>query len=157
MPPSINRGLNILFAAAVVSLLSSFPYFQPVNIFTVTESRLQIPTDVLFNRLITRQKHLTPRDELLKSRFDAMDVRLQYLAFGPDPIIDCLFCSPDEPNSYLYYAIPSTVTPHLLHIGLLGLITSPTFFRTEGEPMAHASHHRRDGSRGIGSLPTSHV
>lgn len=130
VPPGIKRALNILFVVAVLALISSIAPLQPLNVFTFTNSRLQIPTDTLFNRL-TSIRPLTTKDEILKSKFTSPDARLQYLAFGPDALIYCLFCNVDEPRSFLYYAIPSILAPHLFHIGLLGLITSSLLFGPE--------------------------
>ena len=56
-----------------------------------------------------------------------MDTRLQYLTFGPDTISNCPFCNTDDPTSYLYYALPSILAPHLFHIAILGLVTSSLF------------------------------
>ena len=132
VPSGVRHALNILFAAAFLALLSSLVPLQPSNVFKATGSRLQIPTDVLFNRLAsTTGQPLTLRDETLRSKFASLDFRLQYLAFGPDTVVDCVFCNTDDPKSYLYYALPSVLGPHLMHIGLLGLLTSSLLFGAE--------------------------
>jgi hypothetical protein len=58
--------------------------------------------------------------------------RLIYAAYGPDVALNCPFCQISESKSYLYYALPAVVTPHLLHILILGLITSSFFSGPEG-------------------------
>ncbi|KAI9755243.1 MAG: hypothetical protein M1815_005104 [Lichina confinis] len=132
VPSGVRHALNILFAAAFLALLSSLVSLQPFNVFKATGSRLQIPTDVLFTRLASATgQPLTSRDEILRAKFTSLDLRLQYLAFGPDTVVDCVFCNTDEPKSYLYYALPSILAPHLMHIGLLGLLTSSLLFGVE--------------------------
>ncbi|KAI9759283.1 MAG: hypothetical protein M1835_000400 [Candelina submexicana] len=130
-PQHVTRALNILFVTAIIALISTLPYFAPENIFAVTQSRLQIPTDVLFTRLAALRP-LAPRDEALKTKLVSLDARLLYFTYGPGPLADCLFCNSDDPNSYFYYAFPSIMIPHLLHIFVLGLITSSLFSGREG-------------------------
>ncbi|CAD0108509.1 unnamed protein product [Aureobasidium uvarum] len=124
--PEASRALNLLFASAVVSLIFTLPYFKPTNIFRETESRLQTPTPVLFNRLPT----ITPQDEILRQIFTTggLEARLQYLRFGPDVLCNCpLVNDPkaqDAGTSYLICALPSLLKTHLMHLLFLGLATS---------------------------------
>src|SRR5579862_4258949 len=123
VPLHVSRALNVLFITACLALLSTLPYFQPENIFVVTQSRLQTPSEVLFTRLQTIRP-LTAQDISLKSKLVSIDSRLLYLTYGPGPLADCLFCNSDAPFSYLYYAFPSIVIPHILHTAVLGVVTS---------------------------------
>lgn len=123
-PHHVNRILNILFISALIAFLSTLPYLEPENIFTLTESRLQISNEPLFNRL-AHIRSPTIEDNSLKSKLVSLDARLLYLQYGPDTIINCLFCNSDNPTSYLYYAVPSLLTPHIAHLILLGILTSP--------------------------------
>ena len=129
VPSGVQHALNILFTTAFLALLLSLVSLQPFNMFKVTGSRLQIPTDVLFNQLVSATgQSLTLHDEILRSRFTSLDFCLQYLAFSPDTVVDCVFCNTDEPKSYLYYTLPSILAPHLMHVSLLGLLTSSLLF-----------------------------
>ncbi len=129
--PRVTRALNVLFIAAAVSLLSTLPYFAPPSIFHQTQSRLQIPTDVLFTRL-AGLRPLTPVDEALKAKFVSLESRLLYLTFGPDVVASCPFCKSEESRSYFYYALPSLLAPHLLHLAALGVVTSSLLCGSEG-------------------------
>lgn len=128
-PPETIRVLNLLFASAVVWLISTLPYFTPLNVFKQTGSRLKITTPVLFNRFSA----LTPQLEALRDVFAAggQDARLQYLRFGPDVLCNCPLVSDpkahDAPNNYMICALPSLLKPHLLQLFLLGLATSVYF------------------------------
>lgn len=126
VPRQVVTALNILFISAVIALLSTVPYFAPENIFTVTSSRLQTPNDVLFTRLALNRSGntLTAADEILKPKLASMDSRLLYYTYGHNVLTNCPFCLSDEPSSYLYYALPSLLLPHLIHISSLGLSTS---------------------------------
>ncbi|KAL6714857.1 hypothetical protein ACLMJK_007117 [Lecanora helva] len=127
IPRRVHHSLNILFVSAVIALLSTLPQFHPENIFTTTSSRLQTPNDVLFTRLALARggvEHLTASDNILKPKIASLDARLLYLTYGPDVLTHCSFCTSDEPSTYLYYALPSLTTPHLLHALALGLATS---------------------------------
>ena len=67
---------------------------------------------------------LTPNDETLRPKLASLDSRLLYLTYGPDVLTHCPFCLSDEPLTYLYYALPSLLLPHILHLLALGLATS---------------------------------
>lgn len=123
MSTAARRLLNILFITAVIALASTFDFFTPENIFTKTSSRLQIPTDVLFTRL-SKMRELTPQDETLRSRLLTKEARLLYAAYGPAPLMECNWCSLENPNTFLFYALPNLALPHLLHIAVLGIVTS---------------------------------
>ena len=125
-PRHALRALNILFISCVIAFVSSLPFFSPENIFTVTSSRLQTSNDVLFTRLsyVRPQSTLTEDDTTLKPRIASLDSRLLYLTYGPDVLTHCSFCKSDDPTTYLYYALPSILLPHLLHLLAIGLATS---------------------------------
>ena len=132
-PPAIiplsrasHRSLNIIFFSAALFAFLSLPLFAPRNIFLLTESRIQIPTDVLFNRL-AELGPLTRDDLSLQSKLVSFESRLLYMMWGPSVVANCPFCNSDDFYSYLYYALPSLLLPHLVHLVLLGLATSPTF------------------------------
>ncbi|KAJ9141862.1 Chorismate synthase protein [Pleurostoma richardsiae] len=127
LPSSARRAIWALSIAAFTLLvLGLLPPWAPENVFRATQSRLQIPTDVLFTRLSAlRPGHaLTPRDEALRARLASAEARLLYLQFGPGPLADCPFCSSDEPRSFFYYALPSILAPHLANLALLAAATS---------------------------------
>ena len=126
IPTSSFRGLNILFISALLALISTLTLFSPENILTLTSSRLQISNDVLFTRLglIRPGLALTESDRILKLRIASLDARCLYLTYGPDVLTNCPFCLSDEPRTYFYYALPSILLPHLLHLFALGLATS---------------------------------
>ncbi|KAJ5542047.1 hypothetical protein N7461_008050 [Penicillium sp. DV-2018c] len=130
LPAAPGRALNILFGGIVFFLLLSLP-FNPhapdPNIFSLTRSRLNTPTDVIFNRLARLRPGnlLTEADKLLQSRFISLGARKVYLTFGPDALVSCQYCSFDNLNTYLMYYLPFNVLlPHLVHLLLLGVATS---------------------------------
>ena len=61
---------------------------------------------------------------MLRPKIASLDARCLYLTYGPDVVRHCPFCMSDEPTSYLYYALPSLLLPHLLHLFAIGLATS---------------------------------
>lgn len=67
---------------------------------------------------------LTSHDLTLKDRLQTRDGRLLYLQYGPDPLGNCPFCTTDTPRSFLLYALPAILAPHLAHLAALGLSTS---------------------------------
>ncbi|TGO28182.1 hypothetical protein BPAE_0031g00480 [Botrytis paeoniae] len=132
VPPNVSRALTILFISSLAFLIKTFPTFTTPSLFTLTQSRLQIPTDVLFTRLQTlRPTGLTPTDEVLKNAFTSKESRLLYLKYGPDTMINCLFCNPEDPPSYLLYSLVSIVIPHLFNLCVLALATSTLFIGKE--------------------------
>ena len=133
LPPKVSRALLILFVVAFSYILKTLPVFSTENIFSLTSSRLQIPTDVLFTRLSNiRPTGLTPADEALRSKITSLESRLLFFQYGPDTIRDCMWCTPDNPSSYLYYALPGILTSHLFNICILALVTSGLFTGKEG-------------------------
>lgn len=137
-PPSVSRALILLFAVALLFLLRTLPLLSPENIFTLTQSRLQIPVDVLFNRLAALRP-LTAPDLALRSRFVNLESRLLYLQFGPGVLSSCPFCTSDDPSSFLYYALPDLVAPHLLNLFVLTLATASPSGRGWRVPAAVAA------------------
>ncbi|KAI1815665.1 CHD5-like protein-domain-containing protein [Poronia punctata] len=120
------RAVSMLCSISLALLILSLPFFAPENVFTLTSSRLQIPTDVLFNRLVSLRpdQTLTESDNALRQKFVNLESRLLYMQFGPDVLASCPFCLSDEPKTYLYYALPSLAAPHLLNLVVLSLATS---------------------------------
>jgi hypothetical protein len=68
----------------------------------------------------------------LRSNINSLESRLLYFQFGPDVIADCQFCNSDNPNDYLYYALPAVLAPHLFNLCVLALVTSGLFTGKEG-------------------------
>ncbi|KAH6622824.1 hypothetical protein F5144DRAFT_341048 [Chaetomium tenue] len=126
LPAPMVRSIAILIAVAAVFLLRTLPIFSPENIFKTTQSRLQIPADVLFNRLsaLRPSNTLTAADLALRAKFASLESRLLYLQHGPSVVATCPFCTSDDPRSYLYYALPDLLAPHLFNLIIIALATS---------------------------------
>jgi hypothetical protein len=60
------------------------------------------------------------------------DFGLLYAAYGPAVLSTCSFCSTANTDTYFLYALPSMLAPHLLHVAVLGFITSSFFSGPEG-------------------------
>ncbi|QSZ31606.1 hypothetical protein DSL72_001173 [Monilinia vaccinii-corymbosi] len=132
VPPNVSRALTILFVTSLAFLIKTFPIFTTPDLFTLTQSRLQTPTDVLFTRLqAQRPNGFLPSDELLRSKFVSLDSRLLYLKWGPEAMTGCRFCDPED-HSYLIYSLTTIAAPHLFNLGILGLVTSGLFTGKEG-------------------------
>ncbi|KJZ78786.1 hypothetical protein HIM_01559 [Hirsutella minnesotensis 3608] len=134
VPRQVRLALALLFLVAAVCLVKTLPPFAPENVFAATQSRLQIPVDVLFNRLAALRPagSLGRRDLALRAKFINLESRLLYLQFGPGPLADCPFCNADEPRSYFYYALTDTLWPHLANTAVVALVTSPSWTGTHG-------------------------
>ncbi|KAJ5923791.1 hypothetical protein N7466_007978 [Penicillium verhagenii] len=133
LPAAANRALNLLFASIVFFLILSLP-FNPhapeVNIFALTRSRINTPSDVIFNRLTRLRPDglLTDADTLLREKLTSLGARKVYLTFGPDALTFCQYCSFDNLYTYLLYYLPANVLrPHLLHLLILAIATSAPF------------------------------
>lgn len=126
MPWRVTRAVGLLIIVSVLALIASLPYFGEENIFTMTQSRVQIPVDVLFTRLSTLRPNaqLTEFDNALRQKMVSLESKLLYLKFGPDAMANCLFCAPDDHKSYIYYSLPAILTPHLFNAAVLALATS---------------------------------
>ncbi|KAK9778822.1 hypothetical protein SCAR479_04445 [Seiridium cardinale] len=134
LPPQVIRALGLLGATTLIYLLFSLPPFTPENLFARTQSRLQIPTDVLFTRLTALRPGniLTDTDTALRAKFVNLESRLLYLQFGPGVLADCPFCNAEDPRSYLYYAVPGVLAPHLFNLVVLSAATSGLMTGQEG-------------------------
>ncbi|KAK7977550.1 hypothetical protein PG988_005040 [Apiospora saccharicola] len=132
--PQVARTLYALAITVLVYLMVSLPFFAPENLFVRTQSRLQIPTDVLFTRLTSLRpgNALTDVDQALRAKFVNLESRLLYLQFGPDILADCPFCNSEDPRSYFYYAFPALLAPHLLNLAILSVATSDWLSGREG-------------------------
>ena len=108
---------------------------QPENVFLATQSRLQAPTDVIFNRLSgLRPNHtLTAADEALRARLASLETRLLYLQYGPSVIADCPFCGGTGVDSqsgfsaaaFSYYAMVDLLALHVFNLVVIAIVTSP--------------------------------
>ncbi|KAK3371710.1 hypothetical protein B0T24DRAFT_334488 [Lasiosphaeria ovina] len=124
LPSGVAVALTLLLSVAACFLLRTLPVLSPENVFAVTQSRLQIPVDVLFTRLSTLRP-LSAADYALRHKFVNLESRLLYLQFGPDVLAACPFCAADDPRSYLWYALPALAAPHLLNLVAIALATAP--------------------------------
>lgn len=117
-----------------IYVVKTLPFLAPENLFYQTESRLQIPVDVLFHRVaaIRPENALTPTDHALRAKFVNLESRLLYLQFGADVLADCPFCNADEPRSYFYYALPSLLWPHIFNLIVVTVVTSPSWTGRHG-------------------------
>ncbi|KAK1995967.1 hypothetical protein LX36DRAFT_692281 [Colletotrichum falcatum] len=133
-PPRVARALAVLTGVVLVYLATSLPPFAPENVFALTQSRLQIPVDVLFNRLssLRPEGQLSAADERLRARFVSLESRLLYLHLGPDALADCPFCKSEDPKSFFYYALPAIVLPHLVNLIILAAATSAAVTGRDG-------------------------
>lgn len=134
VPPRIRLALALLGGLALACLVKTLPVFGPENLFLATQSRLQIPVDVLFNRVAAGRPHniLTLVDERLRARFVNLESRLLYFQFGPEIVARCPFCSADEPKSYFYYALPALLWPHIANLVVIAVVTSPSLTGRHG-------------------------
>jgi hypothetical protein len=128
IPPKVQQALNLLFVSIVACCVLSLPKFSSENVFMKTGSRLQIEPSVLFTRLATLRE-LGPEDEKLRASFATLPSnKLLYLAFGPDTLLNCIWCTTAEGTNdrmhYFYYALPQLLAPHIAHLAVLGLATS---------------------------------
>jgi hypothetical protein len=133
-PARVQLVLVALTVLAAGLLVKSLPFFAPENLFWRTSSRLQIPTDTLFHRVEALRPGgaLTDRDHALRAKFVSQESRLLYLLYGPDVIADCPFCSASEPNTYLYYALPAIIAPHIANLVVLAIVTSTAISSVHG-------------------------
>jgi hypothetical protein len=132
-PPRVKNALNLLLLSAVACLVLSFSRFAPDNIFLQTQSHIRTETSVLFARL-RHLRALTPDDDLLRAKFASVHNKMLYLTYGPDTLLNCIWCSAsdsgDQQNYFLYH-LPKLVAPHIIQLGVLGLATS-SLVGTEG-------------------------
>jgi hypothetical protein len=137
IPSEASRALNVLFGAIVLFLTLSLPFspYAPApNVFSQTGSRLTTPTDVIFARVARHRPDsaLTDYDKLLRSKLTSTASKKVYLRFGPDALLSCRFCLPDDIRSYLLYYLPwNVLVPHLLHLLILGIVTATPFAGSE--------------------------
>ncbi|KAF1940762.1 hypothetical protein EJ02DRAFT_455693 [Clathrospora elynae] len=126
-PPRVKNALNLLFLSAAVCLVLSLSRFAPDNIFLTTKSHIRTETSVLFARL----RHLRPlmhEDDALRTKFNwGIRNKLLYLAYGPDTLLNCVWCATADGNdqqNYFLYTLPKIATPHVFQLAVLGLATS---------------------------------
>ncbi|EMC97676.1 hypothetical protein BAUCODRAFT_122101 [Baudoinia panamericana UAMH 10762] len=136
LPQRTSFALTVLFLSGLIAFLSTFPLFSPANVFRQTQSRLQTSAGVLSTRLAALRP-LTAQDEKLRQVLDdgGLDARLIYARYGPHILTTCPFAKPGDVDAglaYLFYALPSMLTPHLLHLIALGTATSGMLCGQEG-------------------------
>ncbi|OAL48840.1 hypothetical protein IQ07DRAFT_88411 [Pyrenochaeta sp. DS3sAY3a] len=127
IPPRVQNALNLLFVAAVACLVLSLPRFAPENIFVATLSHIRTETSVLFIRL-KALRPLTDEDDALRTKFSLSGKnKLLYLVYGPDTLLNCVWCASADGNDqqhYFVYSLPKILIPHICQLAVLGLATS---------------------------------
>ncbi|KXL43482.1 hypothetical protein M433DRAFT_135782 [Acidomyces richmondensis BFW] len=136
LPKRTSYALAVLFISGLVAFLSTLPVFSPANVYRETQSRLQTSPGVLITRLAALRP-ITPADEKLRDVLErgGLDASLLYARYGPQVVLNCPFATPGDANShqaYFFYAMPSMLTPHLLHLFALGIATSSFLSGKEG-------------------------
>jgi hypothetical protein len=132
-PPRVQNALNLLFVSAIVCIVLSLSRFAPENIFLKTQSHIRTETSVLFARL-RHLRDLTGDDDALRAKFASVRNKLLYLTYGPDTLLNCVWCSSADGNdqqNYFLYSLPKLATPHVFQLLILGLATS-SLVGTEG-------------------------
>lgn len=141
LPPQLVPVLTLLLFSAGLTLILLLPQFQSTNIFALTSARPTTSTNVLFEKLSSLRPLTSQEEGPLRSAFGRKEGRLLYYALGPDTLTECMFCSPAElenpgastiPLSYLAYQLPKQLTPHILNVFIIGLVTSPIFVNIFG-------------------------
>jgi hypothetical protein len=129
VPPRVRVALALLAFLVISYIVQTLPPFSPENLFLGTQSRLQIPVDVLFNRVAVGRPDnvLTKQDEALRGRFVNLESRLLYLQYGPEVLANCPFCTSEEPKTFFNYALPQLLWPHIANLFAIAFVTSPTF------------------------------
>lgn len=131
-PLGVQYAIGILSVAIVAALIANL--YLPENIFTITSSRIHTHVNVIFRRLAATRPggRLTESDESLRRSLDKFEDLCIYLAYGPDVVANCPYCTYESSSSYFYYVLPSVLLPHLLNIAALGLATSRAIAGREG-------------------------
>ncbi|EZF77535.1 hypothetical protein H105_01275 [Trichophyton soudanense CBS 452.61] len=137
LPTLASRALNILFFSTALFLALSLTPGSNIlsstssgtnDIFKLTGSRFNTPTELLFSRLRRlggRFEVESEHDSTLKKLFSSHTARGVYLQLGSEPLIACPFCSLDSAVTYLLYYLPfNTLVPHLFHFLVIGIATS---------------------------------
>lgn len=124
-------AILILVFAALALAITALPIFSPENIFTITRSNPSSSNNLIATRLATLRP-LTPRDAVLHDKFESKASKLLYYKYGPDVLAECPFCSSQDPTTYLVYALPSILLPHLVSAVVIGLATSDAITGPEG-------------------------
>jgi hypothetical protein len=140
-PQRVKHALNLLFVSAVVCLILSLSRFAPDNVFLKTQSHIRTETSVIFARL-RHLRDLTAEDEALRAKFASPSNKLLYLTYGPDTLLNCVWCSAADGNdqqNYFLYSLPKTATPHVLQLAVLGLATSSLVGREGSRFRTHAT------------------
>ncbi|KAL4809139.1 hypothetical protein BDV18DRAFT_134018 [Aspergillus unguis] len=133
LPAGASRALNVLFCSIVVFLVLSYPsgpLAPSPSIFSLTRSRITTSLETIFIRLARFRENgaLTEADILLRSKLVSKEARRIYLRFGEKALMQCRFCTIENPNTYaLFYYPLNSMVPHLFHMFVVGLATSASF------------------------------
>lgn len=150
------RNLRIIVILAVTGFLFLFGYIplsraaSNPNLFELTNSRIQTPSDVIKSRLINlyaapakvndlsspeavanmpwslrrTAKFATSEDwDRLFSRMLTLDGRVLYTAYGTSAYLYCDFCRTDYPPSFLTFSMPTIAAPYLFSLLIILLAT----------------------------------
>lgn len=136
-------AVALLGLAALALAVAALPVCSPENVLAVTRSHPTTSAGLILTRLATMRAPHERDAVLLGDKFASKASRLLYYKYGPAVLADCPFCSSQDPTTYLVYALPAVVAPHLASALLVGLATSAPVTGPEGRqfrvPAAYAA------------------
>lgn len=118
-----NAVWQVVYSGGFDTRYGSFSWSIPENIITATKSRIQTTGEVLASRL-AKLRPLSEEDAILTEKLGSLDGRVLYTLYGPRTLIDCLWCEPGLPLSYLMFSAPAIVFPYLVACGSMLAATS---------------------------------
>ncbi|KAF2864239.1 hypothetical protein K470DRAFT_261686 [Piedraia hortae CBS 480.64] len=130
-PPQLP--LALLTLTTLTSLILTLPIFTPTNIYMETSLPLTAPAERLQSRL--RRSLTSPEQTYLSFlKEHGPPASKLYSLYGP-----AAFPSWTDPKDHLgnfIYALPGILTPHLLHLAIMGVVTGRQASRFRGRAVA---------------------
>lgn len=141
-PPTPPRPPLTLPTIALLSFhtiyIVSRLFKPPYDLFTSSQTTLFGPNVALRNTLLgpsyDPSTSSRPLEELLLSRLQNLDTRFDYMRFGHQAILECVWC--DRSIDYLVYSLPLILAPYTLEAVFLGIFGLGKFGGREGRKRA---------------------
>lgn len=113
--------INYLLLGTLLTQLYYAFWSPPPNIFrslgrVPNRNHVNVIRDILRTK-----KELSARDEILLDKFQSLENRLIYAAYGEEALIECTHCK--EVSDYFYFIIPSIIWSYIIMWAILGIST----------------------------------
>ncbi|RHZ77703.1 hypothetical protein Glove_174g155 [Diversispora epigaea] len=110
--------IYLLIGITLTQLYYAF-WSPPPNMFSSLKTMPR--RSYIREEFLRTKKELSPREEILLDKFQSLENRLVYAAYGEDALMECTYCK--DISDYFYFIIPTIIWSYIIMWIILGIST----------------------------------